>query len=322
MPFPQPPYRRGFRAALGLATVSIFLALMVPRAGASNFPLTCNPSGLSFGNVQVGGSRTLSAALTNTGASSITLSREATTGDGFSVSGLAFPLTLEAGQSFTFSVSFAPQSAGSVVGSLMTTGPGNSVLTIPLTGAGTGGGELVTSPTTMSFGNVTVGKKAWQTGELTAIGAEVTVYSVSANGSEFTILGPSFPLTVAPGQSVPFSVAFHPQDIGKAGALVSFHSNASRSRALEGVDGNGVAPQSYTVSLNWQPSTSQVVGYNVYRGTKYGGPYSQINSALDPDTNFIDNNVPGGQIYYYVTTAVNSAGQESGYSNQAQANVP
>ena len=35
-----------------------------------------------------------------------------------------------------------------------------------------------------------------------------------------------------------------------------------------------------------------------------------------------DNSVVGGQTYYYVVTAVDSSGAESGYSNQTQAVVP
>ncbi len=84
----------------------------------------------------------------------------------------------------------------------------------------------------------------------------------------------------------------------------------------------GNAPQTHTVTLNWQPSDSQVVGYNIYRGVNSGGPYTRINSTIDPDTTFIDNGALGGQTYYYVTTAVNSAGQESSYSNEAEVAVP
>jgi fibronectin type 3 domain-containing protein len=36
----------------------------------------------------------------------------------------------------------------------------------------------------------------------------------------------------------------------------------------------------------------------------------------------VDNTVSAGDTYYYVTTAVNASGLESGYSNQAVAAVP
>jgi fibronectin type 3 domain-containing protein len=65
-----------------------------------------------------------------------------------------------------------------------------------------------------------------------------------------------------------------------------------------------------------------VVGYNVYRGDGSGGPYSKINTSLDATTNYTDNQVVAGQTYYYVTTAADGNGVESGYSNQVQAVIP
>jgi fibronectin type 3 domain-containing protein len=75
------------------------------------------------------------------------------------------------------------------------------------------------------------------------------------------------------------------------------------------------------VTLNWNPSASIVDGYNVYRGTISGGPYTRINSALDTATSAMDNAVIAGQTYYYVVTAV-AGSKESAYSNQATAVIP
>jgi uncharacterized repeat protein (TIGR03803 family) len=77
------------------------------------------------------------------------------------------------------------------------------------------------------------------------------------------------------------------------------------------------------VNLSWNPSTSQnIVGYNVYRGTSPNGPYTKLNSSLDPNTEYTDSAVQAGHSYYYVTTAVNSQGDESEYSNQCEATIP
>lgn len=79
----------------------------------------------------------------------------------------------------------------------------------------------------------------------------------------------------------------------------------------------------HSVSLAWTASTSQgVVGYNVYRGTASGGPYTKVNSALLAVTNYSDTTVDSEQTYYYVTTAVNSSNVESAYSNQADVVIP
>jgi fibronectin type 3 domain-containing protein len=47
-----------------------------------------------------------------------------------------------------------------------------------------------------------------------------------------------------------------------------------------------------------------------------------INTALDANTNFVDLAVSAGQTYYYVVTAVDSAGVEGAYSAQVVAVIP
>jgi fibronectin type 3 domain-containing protein len=74
------------------------------------------------------------------------------------------------------------------------------------------------------------------------------------------------------------------------------------------------------VDLTWTASTD-VAGYNIYRGTVSGGPYTMINSSLDSTTNYSDSTVVSGT-YYYVATAVNSESQESAYSTQVTAIIP
>ncbi len=76
----------------------------------------------------------------------------------------------------------------------------------------------------------------------------------------------------------------------------------------------------HSVTLNWSPSTTTGVIYNVYRGTVSGGPYTLLISGLT-STTYTDTNVQSGSTYYYVTTAVDSSG-ESPYSNMIQAVIP
>jgi fibronectin type 3 domain-containing protein len=63
------------------------------------------------------------------------------------------------------------------------------------------------------------------------------------------------------------------------------------------------------------------VGYDVFRGTANGGPYQMIDT-LDASTTYTDGTVVSGTTYYYVVTAVNAEGQQSPYSNVAQAVIP
>jgi len=128
------------------------------------------------------------------------------------------------------------------------------------------------------------------------------------------------PMTIAAGQSVSYSVAFTPTSSGTASGTLSFASNAST--ASESVTGSGVSAVQHSVNLNWNPSTSQVSGYNVYRASAASGPYAKLNSSPDPSTAFMDSTVASAHTYYYVTTAVSSTGMESSYSNQVQVAVP
>jgi hypothetical protein len=79
---------------------------------------------------------------------------------------------------------------------------------------------------------------------------------------------------------------------------------------------------SHSVSLTWAASTSAgVTGYNVFRSTTSGGPYTQLNTTTVATTSYTDSSVSPGQTYYYVVTAVDGSNQ-SADSNQAQATVP
>jgi fibronectin type 3 domain-containing protein len=77
------------------------------------------------------------------------------------------------------------------------------------------------------------------------------------------------------------------------------------------------------VLLTWAASSSaDVIGYNVARSTTSGSGYTRLNSSLIPDLSFTDLTAESGHRYYYVATAVNSAGAESPTSNEAIADVP
>ena len=78
----------------------------------------------------------------------------------------------------------------------------------------------------------------------------------------------------------------------------------------------------HSVALTWNASPSTVNGYNVYRSTVSGSSYTKINSSLVTVLNYTDSNVQSGTTYFYVTTAVDSTGNESGFSNEASAPIP
>jgi fibronectin type 3 domain-containing protein len=175
----------------------------------------------------------------------------------------------------------------------------------------------------MNFGSVPVGASKALPGTLTATNASVTVSSAAWSGEGYSISGISFPVTVAAGQNASFTVTFAPQTGGSSPGSVSFVSDASNSPAGETLVGSGTQPSTHSVNLSWDPSTSPVIGYNVYRGIKNGGPYpTKLTFTPQPSTSYDDATVQSGLTYFYVTTAVDSHSVESSYSNQTTAAIP
>jgi len=303
------------------------LSVSLSGSGLASGALIPSPSSLSFGSVQVGNNQQVSETFTNTGGVNVHISQATVAGTGFSMNGLNPPLLLTPGQRYTFKVIFTPPSSGNDAGTIaIVSDASNPNLSIPLNGTGTPvpAGQLAVTPASMDFGNVFVGTNAQKNGMLSASGAAVVVSSDKLNGAAFAISGlPSFPITIPAGQQVQFTVTFTPPGTGAASGSISFASNASNSPTIETLAGAGTPAPQHTVNLSWTASASQnTVGYNIYRGGKSGGPYSKINSVVDPSTLYSDTSVADGQTYYYVTTAINSNNEQSAYSNQAQAVIP
>jgi hypothetical protein len=79
--------------------------------------LAVSPVNLSFGHVPVGQTATITGTIT-AGDAAVAVTSADWKGEGFSVSGITFPLTVAAGQSVSFAVTFAPQKAGNSVGNI------------------------------------------------------------------------------------------------------------------------------------------------------------------------------------------------------------
>jgi len=283
--------------------------------------LTVNPLALSVGTVDVGSSGSAAGSLSASGGS-VTVSAGSTDNSAFTLSGIAFPVTIASGQSLPFSVTFTPQASGAASSTLTFTSDAQpATITESLTGTGTGStsvGQLSASPATIAIGNVAVGSSGNGSGTLTASGNSVTVTGAASNNSSFTLSGISLPLTIAAGQSVPFTVTFSPLVTGPSSATFTFTSNAQPTTTTDAATGNGTTAASHSVNLSWNASSSgNISGYNVYRAGYSGscGSFGKINAQLNTGLLYTDSAVANGSSYCYATTAVNTSNQESGYSN-------
>jgi hypothetical protein len=285
-----------------------------------------SPMSFNFGNAVVGTNLSQVLIIKNIGTAILTITQVTETGSAFSVSGYSLPLNVNAGQQTTVTVAFQPTAVGATSGNIsMVSNAPTSPTSVAL--AGTGIAATLTlgiSPTSLSFGNVTTGtSSATQNVTITNTGnSNVSISQINLSGAGYSMMGGSAPVTLTPSQNLTLTVQFSPTTAGVANGSISIVSNASGSPATVSLSGTGVAPVQHSVMLAWNASTSTVSGYNVYRSTVSGTSYVKINPSLVTVLTYTDSTVQSGTTYFYVTTAVDSSGNESVHSNEVSASIP
>ncbi len=293
--------------------------------GAGQPVIAVNPTSVSFGSVTVGAPNSQTILIQNNGTASLTISQATASGTGFSISGLAIPATIASGGSTTFNVAFAPANGGAVSGSIsLVSNAAGSPLAIPLSGTGVASTLLLgASTTSLTFPSVAVGGSSAQSVTLTNNGnSTVTIGTVGATGAGFSASGVAAGQMIGAGQTATLSVAFAPASTASVSGTVSVTSNATNSPINIAVSGTGTQAVAHSVSLSWTASTSTVAGYNVYRSTVSGGPYTLISTSPVAGVTYTDTAVQAGVTYFYVVTAVDANGNESAFSNEAPVTVP
>jgi Concanavalin A-like lectin/glucanases superfamily/Abnormal spindle-like microcephaly-assoc'd, ASPM-SPD-2-Hydin/Immunoglobulin domain len=113
--------------------------------------------------------------------------------------------------------------------------------------------QISVVPANVSFGNVVMGITNTQTIVLTNSGsANLIISQASVSGSGFSTSGLTLPLTLSPGQSANFNIAFAPAAVGSVSGNVSLVSNAASSPTIITLSGNGLAA---TLLLTANPTT-------------------------------------------------------------------
>jgi hypothetical protein len=183
--------------------------------------------------------------------------------------------------------------------------------------------SLIASQTALNFSIVNLGSSSILGVTFTNAGnTSITVSGVSIAGPGFMAAGVSSGLILAPGQTATLNVTFAPASAGSVTGSATVTSNATNSPSTISLSGTGVQPVSHSVTLTWTASASAVSGYNVYRSTESGGPYTKLNSSLVATNSYMDATVQAGQTYYYVVTSVTAGGVESAYSAEVSATIP
>ncbi|MGA7948484.1 MAG: choice-of-anchor D domain-containing protein [Candidatus Sulfotelmatobacter sp.] len=242
---------------------NVSTTLSLSGTGVANGQLALNPTSQSFGSVTVGSQSNQIVTLTNNSASTVNISQASVSGTGFKLNGVTAPIALNASQSTTFTVTFAPQSTAPASGSVtITSDAPNPTLSMPLSGTGVALAALGSSPTSLAFGSVRVGNnQALAETVSNTGGSSLTLSQVGISGTGFTLSGITTPVTLTPGQSASFSVSFTPQSASSASGSLTITSNASNPMLTIPVSGTGTAAAG---QLTANPSTlalgSVVVG--------------------------------------------------------------
>ena len=247
---------------------------------SSSGPVVLTPSSespLNFPNTSLSSTSTITFTLTNPSQQvsvtvpAISLPPQNTTQPGaFSLVTSGVPTSIAAGQSASFDVVFAPSQSGLASGVLQIgsnsypiQGYGIIVATIDAlqisyTNA-IGIRTLPQAATPISFGQVVPGSGAGSVLTFSLLNPAtsanaVTVPLITLNGNAFSLVGlPYLPVTILPGSSATFSVAFKPLSVGSfAGAL----SIGSRTFSLIGISINSAIP-SFNITTSGAVASQQ-----------------------------------------------------------------
>jgi hypothetical protein len=231
------------------------------------------PSSLSFGTVPVGSSKDLSFTVQNTGGS--TLTGSASTSAPYSIaSGGSF--SLGPGASQLVVVRFSPTATGSLTGTVTFTSNGGNV-SRPVTGTGGAAPVITVTPSSLSFGTVTVGSSKDLNFTVKNSGAGTLTGSASTSAPYSIVSGGSFSL--GPGASQRVQVRFTATAPGSVSGTVAFTSNAGNvSRPVTGTG----APPTITVSSpkggeSWRVNDNKTIQWT------YTGVISTVRIDLSRD---------------------------------------
>jgi Abnormal spindle-like microcephaly-assoc'd, ASPM-SPD-2-Hydin/Immunoglobulin domain/Immunoglobulin I-set domain len=221
-------------------------------ASQSSIALSASPAALSFGNVSVGSTSNQSLTITNSGTSSVAISQASASGAGFSIGGVALPVNLNPGASATFTASFAPTSAGNVLGAASFSGSQlSSAFVAQMTGTG-----LAVAPSFTAQPNsesILVGQTA--TFSVTASGTAPLSYQWRKNGT--AIPGAASASYTTPAEST--------SDSGAQFSVVVTNSagNVTSNAATLLVTTSPVAPSITTEPANQPIFASQTASFSV-----------------------------------------------------------
>ncbi|HVX26972.1 MAG TPA: choice-of-anchor D domain-containing protein [Parafilimonas sp.] len=205
--------------------------------------ISLSGTSLSFGNINIGQSSTQALTITNTGNATLTVNKINYSSSDFTGDWDNGPIA--AGTSHTVNVTFKPSTAKTYSETLSIDCDATSgTKTVSLSGTGVQTQQqtkIVSLPSNLSFGNVTVGQTQNSTLTISNTGnASVTISNIDVpNGSGFS--RSSYTPVIQAGGSENVTIYFSPTSVQSYSSNIIVYSDASNSPTLTTVTGNGIS---------------------------------------------------------------------------------
>jgi plastocyanin len=234
---------------------------ITPIPGTINISVT--PPSVNFSNVALGQLSDVTVTITNlTGSTGTLTGNVGIPSAPFSIVSGGGTFSLAPGNSKSVVVRFSPTAAGPFSGTLSIThnaGNQSSPINVPLSGTGIiGVVNLLITPASVDFGNVSVGTTSDQTITITnQISSTGTLTgNVAFVSAPFLLVGGWGPFSLVPGQSMSVTVRFFPLAAGPATGNLSITHNAINlsSPLIVPLSGNGVTPP-VVIDISVSPSS-------------------------------------------------------------------
>ena len=148
------------------------------------------------------------------------------------------------------------------------------------------------------------------------------IYSIAANSTQYA--NDFHNITTGNNQYYPAAVGFNDATgLGSFNGANLYNDLVAPTKAVIPLAPMGLTATAGVnqVILSWGMSIG-AVSYNVKRSTISGGSYQNINTSPVVGTVFTDSSVTSGIVYYYVVSAVNSAGESSNSTQASTTPVP
>ena len=329
----------------GLPFLCFLLVAILFFSGCANYhapsaatepDIALSSTSFDFKTVVLGQTVTQSLHFSNSGTAPLSISGLSVSDKQFSIAGPSVPRVVLPNMGLDYTLSFTPSAAGAATASLkIASNAMNTVAAVSLTGTGEKVIAAATvSPSSMNFGTLTLQTISTKNVTLQNSGdVNITISGITVVGAGFGFSNISPGYSLSPSKSVTFQVWFKPTVKGPASGTVNILSANLSSPATMSLSGDGAsstpAPPpppppavQHTVHLTWNPSSSSVAGYRVYRSLTANGSFQPITGSLVNALLYDDDTVASGTTYFYEVTAVDSSGLESPDSNQVTAVIP